>query len=148
MPSSPYPYLTTISAFIQTYIHLNTNAVIENINSADYVFLNGKELISNFINECKSGDLSYPEKAATLIIKVEQLSVTPIDDFDCKLILSGPGIQSENILFVYGLLIQNIQSIQSLNTEFPLGVDIILTDASENICSIPRSISFQINQNN
>ena len=100
------------------------------------------------INECKIGELSYPEKNATIIISVAQISASTIDDYNFQLILSGPGIKSENILFVHGLSIETIQNIVSLNTEFPLGVDILLTDAFENICSIPRSIVLQIIQKN
>ena len=133
---------------VATYIHLNTSSNIEVIEKADYVFLNGSSDIAHLINECKIGELSYPEKNATIIISVAQISASPIDDYNFQLILSGPGIKSENILFVHGLSIETIQNIVSLNTEFPLGVDILLTDAFENICSIPRSIVLQIIQKN
>jgi alpha-D-ribose 1-methylphosphonate 5-triphosphate synthase subunit PhnH len=34
--------------------------------------------------------------------------------------------------------------LKNINTEFPLGIDIILTDSFENIISIPRSIAIEI----
>ena len=120
----------------------------DSAEKADYVFLNGSSDIAHLINECKIGELSYPEKNATIIISVAQISASTIDDYNFQLILSGPGIKSENILFVHGLSIETIQNIVSLNTEFPLGVDILFTDAFENICSIPRSILLQIIQKN
>jgi alpha-D-ribose 1-methylphosphonate 5-triphosphate synthase subunit PhnH len=136
------------SETVEKYIHLNTSAKIEKIHEADYVFLNGKDSIKNQIQACKNGELSYPEKNATLIISVEQLSVLPIEHIDCHLTLSGPGIQTEQNVFIKGLAIQNIQTLQIVNAEFPLGVDIILTDTFENICAIPRSIALHIIQNN
>lgn len=136
------------SETVEKYIHLNTSAKIEKIQVADYVFLDGKDSITTQIQACKNGELSYPEKNATLIISVEQLSAMPIANFDCHLTLSGPGIQTEQNVFVKGLAIQNIQTLQIVNAEFPLGVDILLTDTFENICAIPRSIALQIIQNN
>ena len=132
----------------ESYIQLNTSAQIQNISEADYVFLNGNENIVHLINECKKGDLSYPEKNATIILKVKQISTAIISNYDFELVLSGPGIESNKILYINGLLIENMQAIQLANMEFPLGLDIILTDAHENICSIPRSIALQIIQNN
>ena len=132
---------------VENYLHLNSSAKIENIETADYVFLNGQNDISNLIDQCKIGDLLYPEKNATIILAVNTISNDKIQNFDCQINLSGPGIQTTNHLFVKGLNLANLETIKSLNEEFPLGVDLILTDAFEKITVIPRSIQIEIIQN-
>jgi alpha-D-ribose 1-methylphosphonate 5-triphosphate synthase subunit PhnH len=99
------------------------------------------------IDQCKIGDLLYPEKNATIILAVNTISNDTIQNFDCQINLSGPGIQTTNHLFVKGLNLANLETIKSLNEEFPLGVDLILTDAFEKITVIPRSIQIEIIQN-
>jgi alpha-D-ribose 1-methylphosphonate 5-triphosphate synthase subunit PhnH len=132
---------------VENYLHLNSSAKIENIETADYVFLNGQNDISNLIDQCKIGDLLYPEKNATLILAVNTISNDKIPQFDCQINLSGPGIQTTNNLFIKGLNLANLETIKSLNEEFPLGVDLILTDSFEKITVIPRSIQIEIIQN-
>jgi len=139
---------STYSENIEAYIHLNTSAKIVSLQDADYVFLKGKESIAQFIFDCKKGELSYPEKNATLLINVDQLSSNSLDGAACHLKLTGPGIQKEQVLCVKGLAIETVEALQTVNAEFPLGVDIILTDAFDLICAIPRSIALQIIQNN
>jgi alpha-D-ribose 1-methylphosphonate 5-triphosphate synthase subunit PhnH len=132
---------------VENYLHLNASAKIENIETADYVFLNGQNDISNLIDQCKIGDLLYPEKNATIILAVNTISNDKIQQFDCQINLSGPGIQTTKNLYIKGLNLANLETIKSLNAEFPLGVDLILTDAFEKITVIPRSIQIEIIQN-
>jgi len=129
---------------VENYIHLNTNAEIAEINKADYLFLNGSKDLSNELLQCKIGELSYPEKNATVIVMVKSLSNHVDFQYDYELRLQGPGIQERKSVFVSGLDIQNIVMLKNINTEFPLGIDLILTDSFENIISIPRSIAIEI----
>lgn len=133
---------------VEEYLQLNTSAKVEPLHEADYVFLNGIEDNSDLIKQTKIGELLYPEKNATIILSVNKISSLSFADFNIKLNLTGPGIKDTNSLFVEGLEIQNIETIKLINAEFPLGVDVVITDANNLISSIPRSSTIEIIQNN
>jgi alpha-D-ribose 1-methylphosphonate 5-triphosphate synthase subunit PhnH len=56
-----------------------------------------------------------------------------------RLTLTGPGIEKETHLGVWGLSRDFFKEWTACNQEFPLGVDLILADKSGRICALPRS---------
>jgi alpha-D-ribose 1-methylphosphonate 5-triphosphate synthase subunit PhnH len=56
--------------------------------------------------------------------------------------LQGPGVPGERPLILNASNADFFQEIQAINAEFPLGVDLFLTDAAGNLAAIPRSNQF------
>jgi alpha-D-ribose 1-methylphosphonate 5-triphosphate synthase subunit PhnH len=115
------------------YLAVNTSARPRETQQADFVFAGG--LASpELVTRMKKGTLSYPDDGATLILDVESLGVDgqPIT-------LTGPGVAGERTLQVNGLNTALLTALQECNTEFPLGIDLILTDPDFHIACIPRS---------
>ena len=90
----------------------------------------------------KKGTLPYPDEGATLIAGVEALA-SDAQALGGKpylaLTLEGPGVAGKRTFFVTGLSSGLIAALQECNLEFPLGVDLILTDPDHRIACIPRS---------
>jgi alpha-D-ribose 1-methylphosphonate 5-triphosphate synthase subunit PhnH len=133
---------------IESYLHLNTNANSSAISKADYVFLNGILNVCEYIKECNKGDLLFPEKSTTIILSVEAISNEPITDFDFQINVEGPGVKHTNTLFIKGIDANNLHKLKNVNSEFPLGIDLILTDSLNNISAIPRSALLEFIQKN
>jgi len=132
---------------IAHYLALNTGASIATLEQADYLFTTGNTDPSS-ITSLKTGTLSYPENSATLIIDVNQLSSSPAINA-LAIELSGPGIENTTTVYVNGLSSTLLEAIQEQNTEFPLGLDIMLTDNHNQLACIPRSstIAFPLTSN-
>lgn len=124
------------------YLALNTGASIATLEQTDFLFTTGSAAPS-CIESLKTGTLSYPENSATIIIDVHQLSSSPFENA-LHIELSGPGIENTTILYINGLSVTLLNAIQEQNTEFPLGLDVILTDKHNQVACMPRSskISF------
>ena len=135
--------IATNSQEITNYLALNTGAIVASINTADYIFLNGDQAPA-LIDSAKHGNLSYPEESSTLIIDVNKISISPILNA-VQLILKGPGIETETVVYIDGINPHLLQAIKELNLEFPLGIDLMLTDKQNNLICIPRSNRFVYN---
>ena len=135
--------IATNNQEITTYLALNTGATVASINTADYIFLNGDQAPA-LIDGAKHGNLSYPEESSTLIIDVNKISISPILNA-VQLILKGPGIETETVVYIDGINPHLLQAIKELNLEFPLGIDLMLTDKQNNLICIPRSNRFVYN---
>jgi alpha-D-ribose 1-methylphosphonate 5-triphosphate synthase subunit PhnH len=127
---------------ITSYIALNTTARPASTNVADFIFINGLHS-AEILFDAKTGTLSYPEESATFIIDVEEITENTGDNA-ITLILKGPGIQTETEVSIKGLDPQILSAVKEQNLEFPLGIDLILTDRNNNIICIPRSNQFAV----
>lgn len=127
---------------ISDYIALNTTANLQTANLADFIFINGLQN-AEIINEAKFGNLSYPEESATFIIGVLNISKIPIGN-SLQVILNGPGIKTSESVFIAGISADLLEAVKEQNLEFPLGVDLMLTDLNNNLLCIPRSNQFEI----
>ncbi|MDJ0599028.1 MAG: phosphonate C-P lyase system protein PhnH [Crocosphaera sp.] len=110
---------------------------LETAKNAQYIVKNAiNPPLENF--EISLGDLSNPEKGATLILVGKA-----IGKGDFKLHLTGPGIANSNIVFLQGFNPDWFTLRNQWNRNFPLGVDLILLDA-EQLLALPRTtvISF------
>jgi alpha-D-ribose 1-methylphosphonate 5-triphosphate synthase subunit PhnH len=125
----------------ERYMQLNTGAHGEEVCQADYLILQGAEVWHEVERFCR-GSLTSPEKSSTLIVNVETLTETGCGERE--LVLRGPGIEEVAYVGLTGLHLQNIQAIRELNTEFPLGVDVILVDAKGMVCALPRSVRIEL----
>jgi alpha-D-ribose 1-methylphosphonate 5-triphosphate synthase subunit PhnH len=122
--------------------HTNSRAV--SIQEADYIFMtSGDDPLK--LRNAKRGNLDYPDSGAMVIMVVDSLQEkTPAgNNSGLALRLKGPGILNEKVIFVSGIAESLLQMIHDLNSEFPLGIDLILVN-QERIMCLPRSITFDI----
>ncbi len=119
---------------VSLYLLVNTSAKPAAIEEADYVYLNGTAAAEN-LYRLKTGTLPYPENSATVIAAVDELG----GETGLVLTLSGPGVDGERRLAVKGLDVALLEALVTINAEFPLGIDIVLTDPAGRIACIPRS---------
>ena len=85
------------------------------------------------------GSLESPEFGATVLIKVYALDQGPL-----TMQLSGPGIPGQRELRVQGLHVEWLRQRADWVAGFPLGVDIVLCDATR-IAALPRTTRIAIN---
>jgi alpha-D-ribose 1-methylphosphonate 5-triphosphate synthase subunit PhnH len=119
---------------VSLYLLVNSSAKPAEIEEADYVFLNGTAAAEN-LYRLKTGSLPYPENSATVIVAAEELG----GETGLVLTLSGPGVDGERRLAVQGLDVALLEALVTINAEFPLGIDLVLTDPTGRIACIPRS---------
>ena len=105
---------------------------LNNTENAQYVVRNGmKYPVDNF--EINLGDLCNPERGATLILLGKYISKG-----DIQLHLTGPGIPNSKNIFLEGFDTHWFTLRNQWNSNFPLGVDLILVDA-EQVLALPRT---------
>jgi alpha-D-ribose 1-methylphosphonate 5-triphosphate synthase subunit PhnH len=119
---------------VSLYLLVNTSARPAEAEAADYVYLNGTAS-AEILYRLKTGTLPYPESSATVIAAVEELG----GETGLVLTLSGPGVDGERQLSVAGLDTSLLEALVTINAEFPLGIDLVLTDPAGRIACIPRS---------
>jgi len=84
----------------------------------------------------KLGTLEAPEGGATILLIVTSLRAVDVSGIRLK--LSGPGIKEVTYVHVNGLDPAWIESRNEWVSTFPLGVEIILSDANQFV-ALPRS---------
>jgi alpha-D-ribose 1-methylphosphonate 5-triphosphate synthase subunit PhnH len=84
---------------------------------------------------------------ATFIVEVTGVSYSEIVPA-LKLRLSGPGIEGDCVIWVSGWRREWVEILKEKNSEYPLGVDTILSFKSHTgeakICCLPRSTKIEI----
>jgi alpha-D-ribose 1-methylphosphonate 5-triphosphate synthase subunit PhnH len=125
---------------VTNFIALHTSAIVADLESADLVFVSGLHE-ADFISLLKTGTLPYPENSATIIADVTRISDTKLNNA-LQLTLKGPGVKDEATVYVTGLNTAILDALKEQNLEFPLGIDLILTDGGNNMICIPRSNDF------
>lgn len=122
---------------VTTFIALHTAAEIADLEKADFVFIPGLQH-KEFMGSLKTGNLSYPEDSATIVADVTEISSSEIAG-SLQLRLKGPGIKEIETVYVKGLNPEILNELKEQNLEFPLGIDIILTDIENRLICLPRS---------
>lgn len=122
---------------IADYIALHTSAVKAPLAEADFIFI-PQNFGSGFIEDLKVGTLPYPEDSATIVADASAISITPAPNA-LELILKGPGVDGTTTVYVADLNPDLLEELKIQNEEFPLGIDLIVTDAEANLICIPRS---------
>lgn len=136
-------YTNNNSSEISEYFIVNTNSKPATIEHADFVFINGSD-DGRVLLKTNVGVLEYPEKSATVIIDVDNIYDLPKDQ-TFEIILQGPGVDGEKRVYVRNISHHILESLKEQNAEYPLGIDVILTDREGNIVCIPRSNNFSWN---
>jgi alpha-D-ribose 1-methylphosphonate 5-triphosphate synthase subunit PhnH len=97
------------------------------------------------IENADSGSALEPEASATIIAAVHDLSQTA--HAGTKAIrLTGPGIESESVVYVSGPVEAFVNAVAAKNATFPFGVDVLMTCAPAGrparVVAIPRTARF------
>ena len=134
------------SAEVEDYIRVNTGCLPGELEAADFIVAKGSD-IPEMLDIAKDGILTYPEGGATFIVEVTGVSSTEIAPA-LKLCLTGPGIDIEKVIWVSGWQKEWVDALCEKNSEYPLGVDTILSFKSHTgeakVCCIPRSTKIEI----
>lgn len=112
----------------------------KNIHDADFIFV-PQGSSGGKIKQAKRGTLEYPDQGATVIYQVNQLVDSSNDQI---IILSGPGIESTAEPLIDGIPLEEFHHLKEINTQYPLGIDVIIIDSMHRIMAIPRSIQISI----
>ncbi|MGL5191382.1 MAG: phosphonate C-P lyase system protein PhnH [Cetobacterium sp.] len=124
------------------YVRLHTFASEEKIELSEFVFLDSnilnEEKVIKILEKMSIGTLEDPHEGATLILKVPKISEEGL------LELRGPGIKHNKVLEVEGLGREFFEKRAEINSEFPLGVDILFLDEFGNMCSLPRTTKVEV----
>jgi alpha-D-ribose 1-methylphosphonate 5-triphosphate synthase subunit PhnH len=132
-------FVEGLAAFeVSRYLLVNTSARPVALEEADYIFLDGSAP-AELLLQLKVGTLPYPEQGATVVVATDGLGGEGL-----ALSLSGPGVLGERKLSVAGLDRSFFEVLATINSEFPLGVDVILTDGERRVACIPRSTKVRI----
>lgn len=119
----------------QDYLAVNTGARAAAPTVADFILLAGQRHAPQ-ISDFNRGSLLAPEGGSTLFILVDGIAA---DAGGVRLTLTGPGIDGQAAVMIDGLVLANLESILSLNQEYPLGVESFLVDRRGHLLAIPRS---------
>jgi len=125
---------------IASYLLVNTASRQAEISIADYVFL-PEEYGPDGLQEARTGTPVYPEDSATFIASAEQIT-KQLSENSLAITLKGPGVKGEAEVFVRGISTELLDFVKEKNSEYPLGIDLIITDRHNNILCIPRSNKF------
>lgn len=85
------------------------------------------------LDELRGGEPNFPDRSATLIVEVAELSAGG------PLHLRGPGIADQTGLFVAGWTDAATTLVQTNRRRFPLGVDLLLT-CGDRVAGLPRTV--------
>ncbi len=125
---------------LQEYFQLNTSSLTSSPKDADFVFMKGSDN-ARIIGEMKAGQLETPESGATLVLDVDTIYDVPKDQTH-EITLKGPGVKEDKSIYINGISSGHLEEIKNKNSEYPLGIDTIITDKQGNIVCIPRTNSF------
>lgn len=105
--------------------------------TADFIVLKEADLKEEYFTEVMQGVLISPEKSATLIIEAD--SIGEGNEYR----LSGPGIKTATDVKL-SLESRWIGLRNEVCKEFPLGIDLILTDKNNSVVMIPRTSKVEV----
>lgn len=134
------------SADIADYLLVNTAAQQVDIAIADYIFL-PENHDGRGLHEARMGTPVYPEDSATLIAAAQVISAVAMTD-SLKITMKGPGVNGEATVWIKGINPDLLNYLKEQNSEYPLGIDLIITDGQNNVLCLPRSNRFTYTQTN
>jgi alpha-D-ribose 1-methylphosphonate 5-triphosphate synthase subunit PhnH len=128
-------------ASAKSFIERETNAKPAPAEQADFLILSDASAFEG-LRKAKQGSLSFPDLGATVVRQVEAISPAPLPG-SLRLTLTGPGIETETVVFVRGASEEFFEILRERNAEFPLGVDAFLTcdslSAGPCVLGLPRT---------
>lgn len=105
--------------------------------NTDFIVLKEADLKPAYFTDVLHGVLISPEKSTTLLIEADSIGEGN------KYRLTGPGIKEATDLQL-SLSNEWIELRNDVCKEFPLGIDLILTDQNNNVVMIPRTTKVEV----
>ena len=118
-------YLSENEAAAANFIQRETFAKPASAEQADFLILTDGNRLEG-LQQAKLGNLSFPDLGASAVLQVAAISPAPLTD-SLRLTLTGPGIESEAVVYVLGAHETFLETLRERNAEFPMGVDSFLT---------------------
>ncbi len=112
------------------------------INEADFIFIlndASQDQIQEAFRKAKSGTFLNPHQSATMMMEVASLKIKG------GMTLSGPGIDKTCSFGVDGAEVW-IPLRKEKNQEFPLGIDMMIFDHSNQLVCLPRTTQIELVQ--
>lgn len=122
------------------YLRTNTGAADRPPQEADYVLLEGSAYDEVF-PRLRRGSLEFPEQGALALLAVQILAEGGLDHL---LTVSGPGVETEHRLAVWGLDRRYPEALAGINELFPVGLDCCLVDLCGHLACLPRSSRVEV----
>ncbi len=122
-------------------IYKQTKSKYVRIDEADYVIIIGGSS-NGYLSLAKKGTLEFPELSATVFYFVKNLASSN----GLEMIMKGPGIIDEISLKIDGIDREDLITLKEINSDFPLGIDLIFIDENYQISGLPRSIQFALKE--
>ena len=129
---------------VSGYFLVNTGTQHAEISMADYIFL-PENYYADDLSEARIGVPTYPEDSATLVALAGHVDEHPFEG-SWQITLKGPGVNGESIVYVSGINPLLLDFIKEQNSEYPLGLDLIIADRGNQILCIPRSNTISFSQ--
>lgn len=124
----------------ETDIFALTKACMAKLEDADYIIVKG-HTSNGALSRVRRGDPAFPDQGATIIYVME--SPLPAAE-GCGPILSGPGLAKATASEVNPLAENEWRALREVNSEYPLGVDVICLLGCEQVMCIPRSTEIKV----
>lgn len=105
------------------------------LEQADYVFLSSQMnygSMEEIMKNVKKGTYKDPQNSATILILCDEMKG------NVEMNLTGPGIKETKRVFVQQYIKTIVTIRQSLQTEYPLGIDLIFVTPDGDLMGIPR----------
>jgi alpha-D-ribose 1-methylphosphonate 5-triphosphate synthase subunit PhnH len=128
---------------VESFLRFHTGArVTRIIEDAEFALGTGHALSSAFWSRLAIGTDEMPQLGATMIVEVAALGSEHADESATRLLLRGPGIETEANLIVAGPPRAFWEWRIALQDDRPRGVDLILT-CGDRLAALPRSTHLQ-----
>lgn len=112
-----------------------TYAKTAEADQADFIFVLkdcDQETLETTMKSAKAGSLVNPHESAMMIIETDSVSC------GSNLIMTGPGIAAEQAACI-SKADTWLGIREEKNAEYPLGIDLIFTDANHDVLCLPRT---------
>ena len=102
---------------------------------ADFILASEPQHVAA-VEIAKLGSFEYPDRNATVLLLVSDLSAAP--NGGLGLVLRGPGIRDTSHLWVTGLSMGVIPALRERNAGAPMGIDVVLITPHGQVACLPR----------
>jgi alpha-D-ribose 1-methylphosphonate 5-triphosphate synthase subunit PhnH len=132
----------------EAYLNANTSSRTQALHQADFLLCDGYP--SAEVVQCaKTGILTYPETSSSIYAQVSGIHAEPTPDA-LAVRFEGPGIPESVTRWFTQAPRSFFEALASVNSEFPLGIDVLLVHANPcdpgtfRVLGIPRTARITI----